>query len=166
MNPAKRVKRAKNTMVTVKNKGDEVEMTIKRIVELLEIEHECMLKKSHLDCDGECGSCKLVQDDGELHEMYTNAIAMLKAQQPRVMTLAEVKAAEVVWIEQFGVCVPAVKVRTLEDDKMQFLYTYERDPYLFSFVPKCYGKVARCWTSRPTDEQRKAVKWNGETEPC
>lgn len=24
-----------------------------------------------------------------------------------------------------------------------------------------YGKEWRCWTSRPTDEQRKAVKWDG-----
>lgn len=27
-----------------------------------------------------------------------------------------------------------------------------------------YGKTWRCWTARPTDEQRKAVKWNDPGE--
>lgn len=53
-------------------------MTIKRMIELLEIEHECMLRGAHDDCDRNCADCELVQDDGELHEMYTNVIGMLK----------------------------------------------------------------------------------------
>lgn len=74
-----------------------------------------------------------------------------KAQKPRVMTLEEVLA----WAEM-----PAEK----------------RDPIFFeqrkgpngwianSACPKdyylyCEDGDARCWTSRPTDEQREAVKW-------
>ena len=53
-------------------------MTIKRMIELLEIEHECMLKASHGDCDRRCGECELVQDDDELHEMYTDVIGIIK----------------------------------------------------------------------------------------
>lgn len=56
-------------------------MTIKRMIELLEIEHECMLRGAHDDCDRNCADCELVQDDGELHEMYTNVIGMLKEQE-------------------------------------------------------------------------------------
>ena len=59
-------------------------MTIARMIELLEIEHECMLRKSHDACDSHCGVCELVQDDGELHEMYIDVIALLKAQEPVV----------------------------------------------------------------------------------
>ena len=55
-------------------------MTIERMVELLEAEHKCMLRKSHGDCDSQCDDCDLVQDDGELHEMYSDVIALLKAQ--------------------------------------------------------------------------------------
>ena len=55
-------------------------MTIQRIIELLEIEHECILRNSHDDCDRNCADCDLVQDDEELHEMYTDAIALLKEQ--------------------------------------------------------------------------------------
>ena len=57
-------------------------MTIQRMIELLEIEHECMLRGSHDDCDRNCADCELVQDDSDLHEMYTNVIALMKEQEP------------------------------------------------------------------------------------
>lgn len=53
-------------------------MTIQRMIELLEIEHECMLRGAHDACDRNCADCELVQDDGELHEMYASVIALLK----------------------------------------------------------------------------------------
>lgn len=52
-------------------------MTLNRMIELLEIEHECMLRASHDDCDRKCEDCVLVQDDYDLHEMYTNVIAII-----------------------------------------------------------------------------------------
>ena len=58
-------------------------MTIQRMIKLLEIEHECMLRGSHDNCDRLCEDCELVQDDHELHEMYTNVISLLKEQQVR-----------------------------------------------------------------------------------
>lgn len=59
-------------------------MTTERMVELMEIEHQCMLRASHGDCDGKCQDCDLVQDDGELHEMYTDVIGILKNMIPVV----------------------------------------------------------------------------------
>ena len=56
-------------------------MTIQRMLELLEIEHECMLRGAHDDCGRNCADCELVQDDYELHEMYTDVIALLKEQE-------------------------------------------------------------------------------------
>ena len=32
--------------------------------------------------------------------------------------------------------------------------------YRGHFDNKYYGKTWRCWTARPTDEQREAAKWN------
>lgn len=58
-------------------------MTIQRMLELLEIEHECMLRGTHDDCDRNCADCELVQDDYELHEMYTDVISLLKEQEPK-----------------------------------------------------------------------------------
>ena len=48
------------------------------MVELLEIENECVLRNAHNDCDRQCQNCDLVQDDGDLHEMYMNVIEILK----------------------------------------------------------------------------------------
>lgn len=53
-------------------------MTIDRMIALLKIEHECMLRKAHGECDGKCEDCELVQDDGELHEMYTDVVGLLE----------------------------------------------------------------------------------------
>lgn len=58
-------------------------MTYERMIELLQVEHECVLRKSHGDCDSQCDACDLVQDDGEPHEMYSNVIGLLKAQEPK-----------------------------------------------------------------------------------
>lgn len=100
------------------------------------------------------------------------AIELLKAQEPRVMTLEEV-------IEHYSL--PPVFP---DDLGMQFDYYEDIEPLYFDFphqedpwivhwrgynqVGKYledwkadYGKSWRCWTSRPTDEQRKRVKWDG-----
>lgn len=56
-------------------------MTVERMVELLEIEKECVLRNASGECNRYCAGCDLLQDDTELHEMYTEAIALLKAQE-------------------------------------------------------------------------------------
>ena len=53
-------------------------MPIERMIELLKIEHECILRNTRGDCDRNCADCELVQDDGELDEMYTNVIFILE----------------------------------------------------------------------------------------
>jgi hypothetical protein len=53
-------------------------MTKDRMIELLEIERECMLRASHNDCDRKCEDCDLVQDDFDLDEMYVNVIHIVK----------------------------------------------------------------------------------------
>ena len=72
-----------------------------------------------------------------------DALALLKAQEPRVMTLEEAKSAYVIEyrsgkIREFGSALLDINVDPLNAE---------------------YGKIYRVWTSRPTDEQREAVKW-------
>ena len=64
---------------------------------------------------------------------------------PRVMTLEEARNVEVVWAEDRSTreIYPCIVKNNMNDSK---LYKY--------------GVQWRCWTSRPTDEQRKAVKWD------
>ena len=56
-------------------------MTIDRMIELLKIERDCMLRAAHDDCDRNCADCELAQDDYELDEMYINVISLLMEQQ-------------------------------------------------------------------------------------
>lgn len=53
-------------------------MTIQRMIELLDAEHRCMLRNTHGDCNRQCEDCDFVRDDGELHEMYTDAVYILQ----------------------------------------------------------------------------------------
>ena len=94
--------------------------------------------------------------EGMLHR---DALALLKAQQPRVMALEEVRLLNkdaVVWYEHEGVfrqpC-PRV-VEFVFDEHITFT-----DGGVWSFSADGYGERWRLWTSRPTDEQREATPW-------
>jgi hypothetical protein len=50
------------------------------MVELLEIEKECVRRNGCGECNRACHICDLLQDDTELHEMYEEVIAWMKAQ--------------------------------------------------------------------------------------
>lgn len=82
-------------------------MTIQRMIELLEIEHECMLRGAHDDCDRDCANCELVQDDGDLHEMYTNVIYLLKEQEA-VKPEREHSGGGTTWWNVCGNCKTAI----------------------------------------------------------
>ena len=60
-----------------------MEMTIQQMIELLENERDCLQWWSYGDCDMICSECSLKRDDGELYDMYTNVISMLKEQEPK-----------------------------------------------------------------------------------
>lgn len=135
-------------------------MTIQRIIELLEIEHECILRNSHDDCDRNCADCDLVQDDGDLHEMYTDVIALLKEQEARVMMLDEVKtfAWDYCYLEEERL--PGKEYRAVCGDYALTCITW---PCIASMRIQhgddSYGKKWRCWSAKPTDEQRQEIKW-------
>jgi hypothetical protein len=108
--------------------------------------------------------------------MYTEAIALLKAQEPRVMTLEEVAGRVALEREtpiymEFGyMATHAGQVIGLNPK-----YMYFDDENGLSW-DACegpnrgkkdgvsldeYNDIWRCWTSRPTDEQREKEPWNG-----
>lgn len=85
---------------------------------------------------------------------YKGILALLKEQEARVMTTDEVRTW--VMINRVDRAPIVVEVRG------RFITWIIGDDYE---LPKCdlsseyYGKTWRCWTSRPTDEQKKTVKW-------
>lgn len=76
------------------------------------------------------------------------ALELMKEQEPRVLTLDEVDAAEVVWFEarnHIFIEPMLTRGKRIADEAEDWFQ---------------YGRDWRCWSSRPTDEQRKAVKWS------
>lgn len=97
---------------------------------------------------------------GEEAEVIDNVISLLKALEPRVMTLEEVKQAKGrdVWLELSGnIADDVLTAATIEGCGTKGLSTRYESLNYCQYCVKPYGW--RCWTSRPTEEQRKAVKW-------
>ena len=120
-----------------------------------------------------CNECPY-QDDGGAEdgcysdELKADALALLKTQEPRVMTLEEIGSAlkMPLWKEtkrahkdlytgwvlaydiQKGLGITGTRLGMSEPSGRVVWYSLDD-----------YGKTWRCWTSRPSDEQLKAVKW-------
>lgn len=94
-----------------------------------------------------------------------DALTLLKAQEARVMPADEIilsaEPSKWLWVERKGdYCAEAYKAgKTISG-----LIAFECETpcaFLYCEYPGEYGKSWRCWTSRPTDDQREAVKWDG-----
>ena len=82
---------------------------------------------------------------------------VLEAQEPRALTLDEALEADVCWLEKKGDDrVWPCKVGGGE--KWAAVWRFDQEPMA---VPRDeYGKLFRCWSARPTEEQRKEARWN------
>lgn len=101
--------------------------------------------------------------------LLRDALDLLKAQEPKLMTL-DLPPAEwddkVIWLEIKGKEPIPCLLRECRD-RMMF-GRYERLMYFdvvgsyreSGYMLKNYGVKWRCWTERPTDEQREATPWN------
>jgi hypothetical protein len=103
-----------------------------------------------------------------------DAVELLKAQEPRVLSLEEVagmvalERETIIYMEYGHNSTHAGKVRALIP---KYMYFDDENglSWLICEGPEKgkkdsvslfeYNDVWRCWTSRPTDEQREAVKW-------
>jgi len=90
----------------------------------------------------------------------SGALELLKKQEPRALTLDEVRERKpfCLWAEDLetGAQVfPVAYVGGLYVDRTE---DWSVDPDHRN-TPEYYGKSWRFWDKKPTDEQRKAVKW-------
>ena len=100
-------------------------------------------------------------DDGiALHD----AIDLLKAQEPRVMTLEEIEDCDsAMWIEFKSSIYPAI----YHDRHGKWLFITRKSQCWLGaekHYADNYNKTWRCWTSHPTDDLRKAAKWDVRDE--
>ena len=113
-----------------------------------------------------CDYCPYYKN-GCAHKMFDDAIALLKEKelQPRVMTLDEVKTAKCsgtpVYVEDVKEHYSEMAFVTVVDGFDEWVHiTFHGEKSIFGKRCREYGTKWRCWTSRPTNKQRKAVAWN------
>ena len=137
-----------------------------KVVKGLKCRLECgCMQEDHCNSD-----CPYLGDPRACSGLDEDVLALLKAQEPRVMTLdlpPEEWQDKVIWLEIKGKKpIPCLFRKCC--DRMMF-GRYER---IMSFDAigsskeggyflRNYGVNWRCWTSRPTDEQMEAMAWDG-----
>ena len=97
--------------------------------------------------------------------LAADALALLREQEPRVITLEKIQSGtvEVAWLE----CSDKEEVRAglwfkrINESEDEGIIIHVLDGFE-GLRTAVYGKTWRCWTARPTDEQRKAVPWDAE----
>ena len=96
----------------------------------------------------------------KLDELHDDALEMLKEREPRVLTLKEALS------QSWDYCYIEAEVRP-RSKMIETLCGTHRLYCTTSIVlerqtrgDKEYGKTWRCWTARPTEEQREATPWD------
>lgn len=106
----------------------------------------------------------VLRHNGELITV-NELLALLKAQEPRVMTWKEAQASvnsgPFIIMEVRDSTGTEVDYGVLVEDSYEMSEGSLLTVCNFWMLEEEYGKCFRCWTSRPTDEQREVVKWNG-----
>ena len=119
----------------------------------------------------DCQNCPYYDDEDtaelafgicNIQDMFDDALAILKEQEPRVMDdalLLEYDGA--VWLENKRDTGTILSICKSADDR-QFRFFSKNEWENVAYLRENYGKTWRCWTSRPTEEQRKAVPWEDD----
>lgn len=96
----------------------------------------------------------------DFNELLADALELLKEREARVIDISEIYTAKKldVWFEDKGdnIVHPLMLIETEMTNKSQTAFFF---PMMVRPI-KAYGKTWRCWTARPTDEQRDATPWN------
>lgn len=101
-------------------------------------------------------------DEKIMIEAVSDAIELLKAQEPHVIQFDEIDNFEVLWMEVRDVNVEvglAPWVKTESGRWFSPLGCSKERPDMILATAREYGRICRCWTSRPTDAQREAIPW-------
>ena len=119
----------------------------------------------------ECDHCKygmLNKNDFEgCRQMLADALALLKAQEPRVMEWQEIvdSATQMpfIWLESkenHERVFQSILFKTWLFDSTVTIITVMTRGWLFEGYQVNYNKTWRCWTSRPDEKRRTEAPWN------
>ncbi len=118
---------------------------------------------------GDCGMCPYSSDEPNLEctgHLANDALALLKEPEPHLMTVEELEAlpvGAVVWEEFLDVDwrITRTELDPVMKTKNGNLIGMNGYTTIMDGMgdPDVDGNAWRWWSSRPTEEQRKAVKW-------
>ena len=111
------------------------------------------------------------QDLTDIHADLQESIAdnlrlqeLVNAQEPRVMTLEEVKMLDSDYYYLESMRSPGKELREIVGAYGLTCVTWPSITWARQTMGDSgYGKTWRCWTSRPTEEQREATSWQGSS---
>ena len=112
-----------------------------------------------------CADCTYKKEFRCLPLVMKDALELIKREEPRVMTLDEVHemAWDYCYLEE-----EVIKDKVLQIYSGKYRIKCITWPSIAScvltFGDEAYGKRWRCWTSRPTDEQRAVTPWEPPKE--
>lgn len=129
---------------------------------------ECCSKGDSADCDN-CNYHGVMTDVPCESTLMRDALTLLKAQEARVMMLDELEDWDgAVFFEAFETDMYYALIETVEptagmDGEYVFVNVEPGKCYRRIWGGEHYGEIWRCWTSRPTDEQRRETPWPNES---
>ena len=96
------------------------------------------------------------------YPLLIDALTLLKAQEPRVMTLEEAFGADECWLERKDGCITVADIALNGQDKGGYDVDSRELNTLRSYIfhSGYYGKYWRCWTARPDEKRRAETPWN------
>lgn len=125
----------------------------------------------------DCQNCPYYEDEDtaelpfgicQIQDMFDDALALLREQEPRVLDYSEIEKHPLVWLEDNDKedVIPAL---FLQYNGWSAEFSRQApDKYVDTIVrsmkviadERMYGVTWRAWMAQPTNEQRKAVRWN------
>lgn len=154
---------------------------VSEVLRGLEIERQCVSR----DCDRNCFTCNLAQDQQWILSVYDGAIEDIKAHIPSVMApdeLGSLDEGDAAYLEMRTSAYPGTEAFTgwaLFRETLRVRYRAEDNGsgwdwmYYFAYPDRAsgiirntlplrlsdYGNEWRLWTDKPDEHQREAVKW-------
>lgn len=101
-----------------------------------------------------------VEQCREATEWISDAVALLKEQEPRVIRLQDAEAMRLCWVEKrFPHTIRPAQIMRFGDDSPNItIFSIHQIP---TDWPVCeFGSEWRCWDKEPTNEQMEAAKWD------
>ena len=106
--------------------------------------------------------CPYYHDMVCLETLHDDALSLLELQVPRTLTLDEIyfDCPDYVYFETKTGWIECCTKDEGESSERFAYFVYGVNEW-FEREYESYGKTWRCWTTNPSDDQRKAAKWDG-----